>query len=698
MASNKRFFIFLLSLFLLIIPASSFAQKNGGISGDWALSKSQSSEIPLYKTLSINIKPYNHSVRIIQDWGVHHSTIDTLSFKTGGRTNEIPVNSRVWPTEVFMGVSMVPGSKKKITARWSNQHKTLTINEHYEVRVSQGKFPITSTYRYQLSNDGELLTLTINRSTRKTGGPLKYVFHRPGAKKAYYLKLADNWQINGDLPINAFLISLQGVANMNGPHLYFIYPKDWAYTFTPSVMKFYEKRYHYDFEQLKTPGNAFTKLRKYIKGYVVWDPSVRTSLNVAFTVAGLDTAVVVTKSMIPAMKQAGIPKVADFRNQFDGMNDAHIYQWAYNKYGSQCNKKFVVWMGGVSGNKMQPAIADFGIYKHAFFTDLSTLPSDTAEYHLADKIMGNQKPLTMVMGWHSYAKDKERDFVKLASHHALRVEGLNTLPNMSFTCQIPPTPGFKFKNHHNVVAGKKYIPKKKVYIACIQTDGLGLGAWLKPGRGQIPYAWEVTMNWQWLAPAMLEYFYTQATPNDYFIGSLSGPGYMYPKAIPRKYLPGVIKIADTLMHKLDLNVFEIMDYSQGATISGNTNLPKRIVKAYYKYMPNAIGFVNGYAPAQTFYVKNHRPFISYDYYLSPNRSVKQAVADLKELATINSKRPYFLLMHVREWSNIKHVKKILDQLGPNFKLVPLDVFMKLAGNAPTYKDHFMKKNSKASNN
>ena len=691
MSITRYYSILLFPLLFFLTPLKSYGQQDQGINGDWKLSKNQSTEISLYNTLSLNIKSSDDSVRIIQIWGTHRSTIDTLELKTGGSVNEIPVESRVWPTNVFMGVSQIPGSHKKVAAKWSNGHQQLDITEQYEVWSSQGKALVKSDYTYALSKDGQSLTITIDRSTRKTGKPLRYVFHRPGTKKAYYVKLNDNWELNGGLPINAFLISLQGLANFNGPNLYFIYPNDWTYTFTPSVMKFYEKRYHYDFEKLANASQAFAKFHDAIKGYVVWDPSVRTSLNVAFTVAGLDTAVVITPNMIPAMKQAGIPKVADFSGRFEGKTDAQIYKWAYQKYGKQCSRKFIVWMGGVSGNKMQPGIADFGIYKHAFFTDLSTLEKDTTEYNLAGDIMSRQKPYTMVMGWHSYAKDKERDFVKLASHYALRVEGLNTLPNMSFTSQIPPTPGFKFKNHHNIVPGKKYKPKKKVYIACIQTDGLGLGAWLKPGRGEIPYAWEVTMNWKWLAPAMLEYFYSQATPNDYFIGSLSGPGYMYPKAIPPKYLPGVIKRADTLMHKLDLNVFEIMDYSQGATIEGNTELPKRIVKAYYKYMPNAIGFVNGYAPAHTFYVQNGRPFISFDYYLSPKRPAKEVVSDLEELASINSKRPYFLLMHVREWSDIKHVKEILDQLGPDFKVVPLDVFMKLAGNAPTYKDHFMQK-------
>jgi multidrug efflux pump subunit AcrA (membrane-fusion protein) len=45
-------------------------------------------------------------------------------------------------------------------------------------------------------------------------------------------------------------------------------------------------------------------------------------------------------------------------------------------------------------------------------------------------------------------------------------------------------------------------------------------------------------------------------------------------------------------------------------------------------MPEAIGFVNGYAPAYTFAAKEGRPLVSYDYYLSPTRPEADAVADL----------------------------------------------------------------------
>jgi hypothetical protein len=281
--------------------------------------------------------------------------------------------------------------------------------------------------------------------------------------------------------------------------------------------------------------------------------------------------------------------------------------------------------------------------------------------------------------------------VTLTSSFGHRVEGLHTLPNLSFSSQIPPSPVFKYRNNNNVVQGKNYPPQKKVYIACIQTDGIGLGAWLKPGRGEIPYAWEVLMNYTWMAPSMVEYFYTMATPNDHFVGCLSGPGYLYPKAVPPELLPKLIAMARKQMDTLDLKVFEIMDYSEGATVEGNTELTRQVVDAYYKGMPNAIGFVNGYAPSFTFTVRDGKPLMSYDYYLSPTRPEADAASDLEELAVISSQRPYFLLLHVRESSDIKRVKGILDRLGPEFEVVPLDVFLTMAGKESTFKERFLEK-------
>jgi hypothetical protein len=142
------------------------------------------------------------------------------------------------------------------------------------------------------------------------------------------------------------------------------------------------------------------------------------------------------------------------------------------------------------------------------------------------------------------------------------------------------------------------------------------------------------------------------------------------------------------MEKLDLRVLEIMDYSEGNRHVGNTDLPKEIVDRYYAEYPDAIGFINGYGSSRTFDLRDGRPFISYDYYLSVDRSVEEATADIEELIQLNPKRPYFLLMHVRESNTIEKVAKILGNLSEPAEVVPLDTFLKLAASAKTYRTYF----------
>lgn len=51
-------------------------------------------------------------------------------------------------------------------------------------------------------------------------------------------------------------------------------------------------------------------------------------------------------------------------------------------------------------------------------------------------------------------------------------------------------------------------------------------------------------------------------------------------------------------------------------------------------------------------------------------------------------------MHVRESSDVKRVKGILDKLGPEFQVVPLDVFLTMAGSEPTFQERFLSKEEK----
>ncbi|MCI0493564.1 hypothetical protein L0Z72_01045, partial [candidate division KSB1 bacterium] len=127
-------------------------------------------------------------------------------------------------------------------------------------------------------------------------------------------------------------------------------------------------------------------------------------------------------------------------------------------------------------------------------------------------------------------------------------------------------------------------------------------------------------------------------------------------------------------------------YSEGVMVEGNSDLTREVVDAFYNGMPDAIGFANGYVQSHTFTVRDKRPLISYDYYMAPEAPEEQVAADLEELTQFNKNRPYFLLMHVRQSSTIKRVKSILSRLGPEFEVVPLDIFLKMAGEQPTFQE------------
>lgn len=675
-----------LVLFVFALPMAVSAQ-DAGFDGAWKMIREESSDLDYFQSVTLRFSVNPGEVAVVRAFGPKRSCSDSMNLKTDGSMATVDIRDRTFMTGLFMGVKIASGAKKFVTASWKGG-RTLSVHEQYRVMTSQGERQLDVDNRFELSPGGDVLTWKVTRSSRKTGPDLVYVFKRADANNAYVYQMSDDWEIDGALGRQACLISLQGIVNAAGPNLYFIYGPKYSFNYTDELFSYLQKQKHFSFTRLASLEQALQIFHKHIKGYIVWDRNVRTSLIVAYTLAGLENGIVITDEMIPLVKKLGLRQLDDYRGRFEGKPDAEIYQWAYDRYWQRCSKELIIWLGGEHGSVMLPGVADYGMMRHAFFTDLSARETDTIEYALTKKLLGGMKPLSQVMGWHSYKKDLEEEWVTLTSSYALTVDGLHTLPNTSFLCSVPASPGFRFRNHHNIEPGRAYIPGKKVYLALVQTDGLGIGAWVKPGRGSIPYAWEVSMKFHYMSPAMLEYYYSQATPNDFFIGCLSGSSYMYPKAFPRQWLPKEIETARRLMDSLDLNVFEIMDYSADRMEAGNNELTREIVDAYYSGMPDAIGFLNGYFASHTFAVRNKRPFVSYDYYLSAEKPEADAAADLEELAALNSERPYFLLVHVREYSDVARVKSICDRLGPDFEVVPLDVFLKMAGESSTFKERY----------
>ena len=493
-----------------------------------------------------------------------------------------------------------------------------------------------------------------------------------------------DWNLDAGLPEKVLLVSLQGLANRETPQLYIVHPPDFQWEITEPLKDFYERKHDVHFTPINDVDTALTKFAGSAKGYVVWVPEINATMNVAFTISGLEDAVMVTPDQIPLVEKHGLKQIDDLRGRYDGMTDAQIYQDAYDRYWSRTNKDMIMLMGGHHGKVRQPAMADWGVRQKMFFHDLSADPAEADELALEKRLFSELNPAATVFGWHSYGKDTEEQHTTLLSSYGLKMEGLHNLPNLSFNCQFTFTPGFKFTNNHSVARDAKLVAEQKVYMSFVQSDSIGIGVWTKPGRGRMPLGWQVTMNWTKFSPAALEYFHESATPKDYFIGGLSGPGYMYPNHIPADKFPLLMAEASKMMDTLDERVMEIMDNSAADGNVGNADLTKETVDAYYKAFPNVLGFINGYGPARTRDLRDTRPMISYDYYIDPRRPRAEVTADLNELIALNAKRPYFLLVHVRESNDVNSLIDVIGQLEGPVEVVPLDRFLKYAASNKTY--------------
>lgn len=504
------------------------------------------------------------------------------------------------------------------------------------------------------------------------------------APTACVMRFDSDWRVAGGLPEKAMLISLQGLANRGAAQLYIIDPPGYQWEITEPLYEFYQRKHGVQFTELKTADAALTQFASVPKGYVVWDKAVGPSLNVAFTIAGLEEAVVVSEELIPLVEQHGLKQIDDLRGRYTGQTDAQIYLDAYHRYWARTNKDAYMLMGGHRGAVMMPGMADWGVKRKMFFHDLAANAEIPAELALEQKLLSELNPGATAFGWHPYGKDTEEQHTTLLSTYGYKMEGLHNLPNLSFNCWFSFTPGFKFTNNHHVAKDAKLVAQDKVYLSFVQSDGIGIGVWTKPGRGKLPLAWGAIMGWVNFSPAALEYFHESATPNDYFIGGLSGPAYMYPNSIPAARFGPLMQEANELMAKLDERVFEIMDNTAADGNVGNTDLTKETVDRYYANFPDVLGFINGYGPSRTRDLRDTRPLISYDYYIDPRRPREEVTADLNELIALNPVRPYFLLVHVRESNDVNSLVNVLTQLTGPTEVVPLDVFMKLAASKQTY--------------
>jgi len=317
------------------------------------------------------------------------------------------------------------------------------------------------------------------------------------------------------------LVSLQGLANRDAPRLYLLPnpngPEEhWTHWY-------HERGYE---ATHATAEEALVAHAHRAQGYVVYDPELPDSLNVAMVLAGLRDAVVCAPALEEPLRALGLSCIEDLRGRWNDKLAA--YGWAADTLLNQCNASILANYEQPHPAAVRPTM-DFLVAHRGFCMGLCINDADYPdEAALWERVQTAAPDHAMMLGWHT-SRDTEATHVYFGSQHNVWVYCAGAW-NMSFHQHIAAAG--PYKQDHCETA--KCRPDGR-YVTITLSDGDSWHSmadvqkkfWRHPRRGEVPVGWEVAPVFAQVGPAILEYYFDTLTDNDYLVCGPSGIGYNY---------------------------------------------------------------------------------------------------------------------------------------------------------------------------
>ena len=331
-------------------------------------------------------------------------------------------------------------------------------------------------------------------------------------------------------------------------------------------------------------------------GYILWDPNVPATANVAATICGLDgyLPVMAGSDLETFLKEEGIAQKMSLVGKFNGSttgsakNDA--YRWALDNYFDRCSYEYIAYtVDGAPVAPGNPVAADGDSYKfcienhdyliarRAFFIDLNPYAGDRPEDAPSASKGLDQATLKMVferrynraggkigafMGfvpwWIKYTSDCGN--ATAGGYTSYQQEWLLSeiiaCYNMGKEADAWPTPSMTNGSvSYKYTVTDKFVNNKTAkvtnYNSGIHYFTFYIGdydssAWLKEyvtkfwmgeaTRGKVDLMWSINPNLANRVPMAFEYMYDHKTDCDYFAAG-EGAGYLIPTGLFQNKTP-----------------------------------------------------------------------------------------------------------------------------------------------------------------
>lgn len=242
-----------------------------------------------------------------------------------------------------------------------------------------------------------------------------------------------------------------------------------------------------------------------------------------------------------------LPVIHDLRGKFK--NSVEAYAWALHHVMPRCNRRFAHavdgYVDGFHAGYCQMAGFDWPVLHRGFVFNLCAVPTVMESYggskvggspeqaEMYKRILAALDPPAMITGY----GEPEGEWCTLISHYGHY--SFHFGPNWSFHTQVKPR-SKAIRHAHSFTPNNVNPQPDKFYVCFMTSEGdtmkgpipFFFGSWSEPERGSVPMNWGINPLMARYFPAMLEYFYETATPNDGFFAGCSGAGYCYPDVMP----------------------------------------------------------------------------------------------------------------------------------------------------------------------
>jgi len=274
---------------------------------------------------------------------------------------------------------------------------------------------------------------------------------------------------------------------------------------------------------LYAKADRYELIKKYkdeIAGIILYDKTKSQEyINLACTAASVKNAIPVDIKQLEVLTEAGLdfPVLEDLTSlEFKSRID--IYNYLYDTYWKDCTKRLLF---SLSAATHKYYVRDMAAATGAAVVWLENRKEE--EKAVFCKFLADMEPgKSMVTGWYT----EERSGIGAAAEF-----GLSTVPSDYFENSTVYA-----GMDHTIV--RQEVPNKpelenKIYIAIFLSDGDNVqycqhamySRWIDKKRGQIPLNWTISPALVDFAPEILNYYYANATENDFFASGPSGLGY-----------------------------------------------------------------------------------------------------------------------------------------------------------------------------